>query len=174
MSAEDRKEPGSDGASSEFADPLADYDAPVASCPLEQALIDENVTAMETQPYTAVTSRTSIGEVINILAQNEIACALVTDDEHRRLLGIVTERDILKKVAADYERQSERAVSEIMSSPPAFVYATEPSAAALCVMTLGGYRHVPVLGEHDQVVGIVSPRRVAAFLLDRGSRDEEA
>jgi CBS domain-containing protein len=45
-----------------------------------------------------------------------------------------------------------------------FAYETDSAGAALSVMAVSGFRHVPVLDVDDKIVGIVSPPRVTAFL----------
>ena len=51
-----------------------------------------------------------------------------------------------------------------MTTNPVYVYESDPSAAALSVMAVSGYRHVPILDLHDRIAGIASPQRVTAFL----------
>ena len=58
-------------------------------------------------------------------------------------------------------------VSEVMTPNPVFLYETDSLASALCVMALYGFRHVPVLDLKENIVGIVSPQRVAMFLQEQ-------
>jgi CBS domain-containing protein len=52
-----------------------------------------------------------------------------------------------------------------MTKDPVFVYDTDSSGAALCVMAVAGHRHVPVLDREHRIIGIVTPQRITSFLL---------
>lgn len=74
---------------------------------------------------------------------------------------------MLNKVASKDRRLQGRLVSEVMTPNPVFLYETDSLASALCVMALYGFRHVPVLDLKENIVGIVSPQRVAMFLQEQ-------
>src|SRR5713101_735837 len=75
--------------------------------------------------------------------------------EHDRLVGILTERDILKAVAS--ERANESRVDEWMTKNPEVVGPDDSTDHAAALMVHGGFRHLPVV-ESNRVVGIVSIR----------------
>jgi CBS domain-containing protein len=84
--------------------------------------------------------------------------------EGPRLVGLFSERDVLNKVAENFERTSTLPVSELMTKKIMSVEDSDPAGAALCLMAAFGYRHAPVLGSKGEVVGIVSPQRMLEFL----------
>ena len=90
-----------------------------------------------------------------------MACLLVEEDG--KLLGLFTYREVLDKVALEADLL-DRPVREVMTTHPVYVREDDPIAAALCVMALHGYRHVPILDADEEVLGIVSPQRVTKFL----------
>ena len=55
----------------------------------------------------------------------------------------------------------------MMTEEPVYVYRSDPVAAAICVMAVSGYRHVPVVDPDLRPVGIVSPQRVLDFVARR-------
>lgn len=71
-----------------------------------------------------------------------------------RLVGILTERDVLRAVATDRVALT---VAESMTHAPDTVEPGESSGHAAALMIHGGFRHLPVL-EGESVVGIVSIR----------------
>jgi len=145
-----------------FEDPLKNYDPPSHKDPLERALTEETVAAIESRPFTSVRPDLPIHSALKALAGLEIACLLVSDEG--RLAGVFTERDVLDKVAGRYEQIKDRPVSDVMTPDPVFAYENDSAGAALSVMAVSGFRHVPVLDVDDKIVGIVSPQRVTAFL----------
>lgn len=146
----------------EFVDPLENFDPPEYDDPIQQALVERPVGALQTQPFTSVTPDTTIEAAMKGLVGGDVACLMVAEDD--RLCGVFSDRDVLDKVALEYESVSQKPVSEFMESDPVFVYDTDSSAAALAVMAISGYRHVPVLDLNDRLVGILSPQRITRFL----------
>jgi CBS domain-containing protein len=146
----------------EYSDPLENYEPKLYQDPLERALAEDTVAAIESQPYVAVTPDTAVAEVLKKFVDLNIGCLLVEDAG--KLVGIFSERDALNKVALEYEQVKDKPIREFMSANPIYIYDTDSSAAALSVMAATGYRHVPVVDLGQRLLGIVSPQRVTAFL----------
>jgi CBS domain-containing protein len=150
----------SDGT--EFQDPLENYDPPTFADPLEKALHEQTVAAIQTQPYAGISPDVTVAEAIRRLSADNVACLLIEEDG--QLIGVFSDRDVLNKVALEYDKLNGQPVSRVMNTDPVFVYDTDSSAAALSVMAVSGFRHVPVLNLDKELVGIVSPQRVCRFL----------
>ena len=135
---------------------------PTARDPLEQALAEETVCSIQHEPFVTITPDTSVHEATKKLAGLHVACLLVAENE--RLLGVFSERDVLNNAALEFDEVKDHCTSDVMTSNPVYVHDTDSPAAALSVMAISGYRHVPVLDKSDQLVGVVSPQRVTAFL----------
>ena len=88
--------------------------------------------------------------------------AVVVLDEHERLLGIVTERDVLAAVATG---RVDGPVSEAMTPSPETVEADESAGQAAVLMIHGGFRHLPVV-ESGAVVGMISIRDLVRLTVD--------
>lgn len=88
------------------------------------------------------------------MADRGVGCAVVVEKE--KVAGIVTERDLLKAVAAN-QRVDDTTVEQVMTRE---VVSGEPGwdmLLAVKTMTEGGFRHLLVM-EMDEPVGIVSLR----------------
>jgi CBS domain-containing protein len=129
---------------------------------LEAALAEMPVAEVQTYPLALVSPELSVRSAVSLMADRKIACLIVVEDGELR--GVFTERDVLNKVAENWEEVSQQPVGEVMTDRPVFVYENDSAAAALCVMAAMGYRHVPVVNEEKQVVGVVSPRRALHFV----------
>jgi CBS domain-containing protein len=79
-----------------------------------------------------------------------------------RLVGILTERDVLRAVATGRVGSS---VAEVMTAAPETVDADEPSGQAAALMIHGGFRHLPVV-DGATVVGMVSIRDLVRVTVD--------
>ncbi|MEO8290243.1 MAG: CBS domain-containing protein [Gaiellaceae bacterium] len=80
-----------------------------------------------------------------------------------KLDGILTERDLMKAVAAGYGEDS--VVSEWMTRHPETIDADDSTDHAAALMIHGGFRHLPVL-DGGQVAGIVSIRDLMRVALE--------
>jgi CBS domain-containing protein len=100
----------------------------------------------------------TLGEAAQRMAEQEVGSAVVL--EHGRLIGILTERDLLKAVAGRVH-SSEARVREWMTENP--ITATEETTAeeALATMMEHGFRHLPVV-HGERTTGVVSIRDVMA------------
>ncbi len=133
---------------------------------LESVLAEKTVECITSRPYTSVSPDTCLKMALETLVELDVGCLMI--EESGRLVGVFSEWDVLHRVAgnfSDAELESV-SVSEVMSRDPTYVYESDSVAAVLTVLALCGCRHVPVLAADDTVAGIVSPKRLAAFLHD--------
>ena len=146
----------------EFQDPMKNYDPPSYDDELEQSLGEDEVRSMQTQPFTAVDVSTTIHETLKLMAERDIACVMITEGD--QLAGIFSERDVLNKVANQFDRIKDHAITEVMTAKPLSVYETDCPAKPLNLMAVSGFRHVPILDLDERVVGVLGPRRVTEYL----------
>jgi CBS domain-containing protein len=111
-----------------------------------------------------VVTTDSLEAAAKAMDARRVGAALVLEDG--TLVGILTERDLLRAVAAGAELSSP--VSEWMAGQPETVVPDESLDQAGVLMIHGGFRHLPVL-EGGQVVGIVSIRDLVRVALDDSS-----
>jgi CBS domain-containing protein len=96
----------------------------------------------------------SLAAAVKILADRRIG-ALVIFGAERRVVGIVSERDIVRALAERGERALDEPVGQVMTRKVVTCTSAETIAAIMERMTAGKFRHVPVV-EDDQLIGIVS------------------
>jgi len=125
-------------------------------------VVAHRISAIQSHPFASVSPGITIDQAIAKLVEEQIACLLV--EEGGRLVGVFSDRDVLDKVALEFDHFKNHPVSEVMNRNPVYVYDISSAAAALTVMSVCGYRHVPVVNLEEQLVGIVSPQRVTHFL----------
>ena len=148
-----------------FVDPLENYESPAFDDPIEQALHDEPVTEIRSQPYQCVDAATTVRDAMKLMTGRQISCVLVT--ENGKLAGVFGDRDVLDRVALEYDSVIDQPVSTVMSRDPVYVDRNDKAAKALAVMAVSGYRHVPIVDGKREPVGIVSPQRFSKFLESR-------
>jgi CBS domain-containing protein len=101
----------------------------------------------------------TLGEVAARMTELNVGAVVVKD--FGRLIGILTERDMLKAMA-ERVHTSEARVRQWMTEDPITAAADAEVEDAAQVMLEHGFRHLPVVDEAGGVVGLVSLRRVVA------------
>jgi CBS domain-containing protein len=95
------------------------------------------------------------------MSDRRVGAVVVLDEG--RLVGILTERDILRAVAEGRVEGSN--VADLMTHHPETIEPSESTDVAATLMIHGGFRHLPVV-DAAKVVGIVSIRDLMRVTLD--------
>ena len=103
---------------------------------------------------TSVAPTATIAEVAEVLATHGIGAVLVIDRADQ-LLGIVSERDIMRSLAANGARTLEMTAGQLMTRALQIAHPETTVAEAMRMMTAGRFRHLPVL-DGDRLVGLIS------------------
>jgi CBS domain-containing protein len=99
-------------------------------------------------------------DAVKRMVEANVGSLLVTDGGN--VVGIVTERDYLRRVTLEGRDEKAARVREIMTSPLVYVTPEKSIDECMAVMTDRRVRHMPVVGGGD-VVGIVSIGDVVKF-----------
>jgi IMP dehydrogenase len=117
----------------------------------------------------AIDGAATVLDAVKEMVGGNVGALIVT--EEGRLAGIVTERDYLRRVTVEGRDERTTPVREIMSAP--FVYVSPDATIDECmaIMTERRFRHLPVLGDDRELVGLVSIGDVVKFQSqERGSQ----
>ena len=100
--------------------------------------------------------------------------SLVVIDNNDKPTGIVTERDLVRKVCVNDASSKSMIIQHIMSSPIVTIDSSSPVEAAADVMIQNKVRHLLVVKDNDinQPQGIITPTDFAAYLKDNLNMDE--
>lgn len=111
-----------------------------------------------------VNSSDSVRHVIDTMKKHKIGCVCVAKEE--RLVGIFTERDVLKRIIGSDLNIDRTKVEDVMTPNPEYLYDDDQMAYALNRMHMGGFRHVPLINLKGAPVGVVSVRDIAAHVVN--------
>ncbi|MEO1686490.1 MAG: CBS domain-containing protein, partial [Pseudomonadota bacterium] len=105
----------------------------------------------------------TLGRAVETLRDRGIGALMVTDAAGA-LVGILSERDIVRKLADTPGRTLPQQVREVMTAKVETCSPGEPLVAVLRRMTAGKFRHMPVV-EGERLIGMVTIGDVVTYRL---------
>ena len=104
-----------------------------------------------------VTPRTSIQEAARLMKTEDVgALPVIESDSSRKLVGIITDRDITIRAVADGRDIGSVTVNDVMSKGATTAKASDTVDDVMKVMGREQVRRIPIVDDRDQLVGIVS------------------
>lgn len=152
----------------DFVDQLKRYDGAPPQDELERAMCEGSVADIPQSPLVTVSPIDTIEDAVHRMADLNVGCLLVVEND--RLAGIFTQSDLLLRVIDRYPDIKGMLLRDVMTPDPVFVRNTDIPAKAINLMSVGGFRHIPVLDCDDRVVGLIGPRRVTDYLRNHFAR----
>jgi CBS domain-containing protein len=114
----------------------------------------------------------SLEAAVAMLAKHRVGALLVLGPD-RRVIGILSERDIVRALAERGAAVLTEPLAQSMTRKVVTCSESDTVGAIMERMTTGKFRHVPVI-EQDQLVGIVSIGDVVKHRLHEMEREQEA
>lgn len=121
------------------------------------------------KPPVTVAPEDTVDRAARAITERSVGAAAVVDGA--RVVGVVTERDVMQKVVAANRDPATTSVRDIMSSPAITVGLNISVASAAALMREHHIRHLVVLDEGDTLVGMLALRYVLYDLLDDMERN---
>ncbi|WP_420479644.1 CBS domain-containing protein [Brevundimonas sp. FT23028] len=113
----------------------------------------------------------SVGEACVELDRLRVGALMVCQDD--RVVGVLSERDVVRVVARQGDRGLARPVSEVMTPDVVFAGAGETVGALMARMTDRRIRHLPVLVD-ERLVGVVSIGDVVKCQIAEARREADS
>jgi CBS domain-containing protein len=104
----------------------------------------------------------TVQKIVKIFQKDKKGVVLVYDK--KKLVGILSNRDLLLRVAGITKDLAKIKIKDVMTPNPSYVKPEDPIAVAVNIMALGGHRHVPVLRADGTPVSILLIRDVLVHL----------
>jgi CBS domain-containing protein len=114
------------------------------------------LTRIAKRPAASTRLSATVREVCQSLRDQKVGALAVVDQG--RLVGIISERDIVTRVVAPGHDPQLTLVSEVMTSPVKAVREDISAREALALMHEGRFRHLPLVDRSDRLLGMVSVR----------------
>ncbi|MCA9947342.1 MAG: CBS domain-containing protein, partial [Anaerolineales bacterium] len=145
----------------EYVDEIDREPEPVTA--VQNRLSQDSIAALKPKAPITIDRSASLAKAIRQMNTHGIGCMLVTDAQDR-LVGILTENDLLHRVVGLVDDLETAVVSDYMTPDPIALTADLPIAQALHEMHVHGFRHLPLVDDEHRPEGIVSFRDVVHHL----------
>lgn len=119
----------------------------------------------------SVEAGTRVRDAVALLAERKIGALPVIDGE--RVVGIMSERDIIYCLSSDGAEMLDWPVSRVMTAPAITIESKVSVLAALSQMTKRRIRHLPVI-DGERLIGFVSIGDLVAWRISRIEQEAEA
>jgi CBS domain-containing protein len=120
-------------------------------------------------PPAAVAPDTTVLEAVEVMAEHSVGAVAVV--EKGELRGIFTERDLMLRVVLRHRNPKGTRVSEVMTSPAETITDATREEDALVHMVERHVRHLPIVGTHGELKGMLSLRNLLEHRVDELARE---
>ena len=114
----------------------------------------KNILSVKGSNVVSIEPTATVETAVRTLAQHKIGALLVLGPD-RRIIGILSERDIVRVLAEQGAGALTQPLAQVMTRKVFTCSPSETIGVIMERMTAGKFRHVPVIHQ-DQVVGVVS------------------
>ena len=120
---------------------------------------------MTPSPTCAQASHT-VADAAELMKREDVGLLPVVGDEGTRLIGVLTDRDIVMQVVAAGRDPRTTRVEDAMTSDPLSCRSDEPLETVMELMATHQVRRMPIVDDNGDVVGIVAQADLATRLRD--------
>jgi CBS domain-containing protein len=117
-----------------------------------------------------VSVEASVADAVRTMLELHVGAVAVVDSD-RRVAGIFTERDILRKFALSRRDPESTLVRELMTPAVELATAETGASEALVTMVERHFRHLPVVDNQGRLLGMLSIRNLLQWRIDDLSRE---
>jgi CBS domain-containing protein len=135
---------------------------------ITEDLLVETLDRLKIKKPICVSPNDVVEDVVRGMGERNHGCVLVKEGE--QLVGIFTERDVVRRVVGKVDPKVAR-VREVMTPDPEAVMFHDTLAVALNKMTVGGFRHVPLVDNQHRPVGVVSVKDIVHIIVEHFPRN---
>ncbi|MBI3535780.1 MAG: CBS domain-containing protein [Deltaproteobacteria bacterium] len=124
--------------------------------------VNDLLKAKEQRVYS-ILPQTTLLQVVKTLGQYKVGALLVVDPQGK-LIGIVSERDIVRKAQDGFSTIEKITASEIMTKDIVVGVATDDMSYVMNIMTKNKIRHLPIM-DGSKIIGVITIGDVVKAML---------
>ena len=130
---------------------------------VDEAIFDRPLRDLHFHPALCLQRTAKLSEAVELMKRHSVGAVMVQDGE--TLVGILTERDILRKVIGTGVALQTTPVESYMTPNPEALTLDDEIAHAIYIMHIGGFRHLPLVDDQHRPVGIVSIKDIVEYVV---------
>ena len=149
------------------------FDPPPRASRFDAGVLLEPLRSLPMRRALTLRPSDSVTDAVRMMQAEHRGCVVVTEDgsDASPLLGIFTERDVLLRIVDRGKNPATLPLAAVMTADPEVLPVGGKIAHALNKMSVGGFRHVPVVDEDHRPVFVVSVRDIVEFLVEAFPRE---
>ncbi len=140
---------------------LRTWDVPSTEHPVTENELSLPLSEVQLSKPVVIGADATLGDALDVMAERKTEALVVVGAEG--IVGVFTERDVLKRVAAQGVERS-IPITDVMTHDPVVLREDDSVAVAMNKMGGGGFRHIP-LSRDGEVVAMVTVRDVLKWVL---------
>lgn len=146
---------------------------PPSTGSFDASLLRESLRVLPVRHPLLFSPNHSVSEAMRAMRKEHRGAVLVTEDGSpaSRVIGIFTERDVLFRIVDGGRNPMQLRLAEVMTREPECVPVEANVAWVLNKMSVGGFRHVPVVDREGRPAFVISVRDVVELLVERFPRE---
>jgi CBS domain-containing protein len=136
------------------------------SADVGKAILAAKVSDVEHSPAVALPQDATVAKAIETMRKKKVGAVMVVSKKRpKKLVGIFTERDLLQRVL-DKKGYGRLKLQKVMTANPEHLRARDGLAYALNKMSVGRFRHIPVVDDDLVPKGMLSIRDIIDFVVE--------
>lgn len=135
------------------------------------ALLDEPVEKFARKTLFYVNATSTVSDAVREMKEHQTISVFIKKDN--KIVGIITQKDIIFKVIAEGMNPAEVMVSAVMSSPVLSVKVDDPIRTALDLMSMHDVRRLLVIDKRGLPFGIIVEKHLEGDLIERSMKARE-
>ncbi|MBM4385207.1 MAG: CBS domain-containing protein [Deltaproteobacteria bacterium] len=153
-------------------DPLVEHDEayfdPERPRSFDATLLEAPAGVLQARRAHVLSREDSVTDAVRAMQKEHRGVVVITEDgtDATPVIGIFTERDVLFRIIDGGRNPATLPLEQVMTSEPDCLGEDGTVADVLRMMSVGGFRHVPLVDEQRRPVGVVSVRDVVDLLVE--------
>lgn len=103
----------------------------------------------------------NLQSAIQVMADKNYGCVVVTSE--KKVKGIFTERDLMRRIVAKQLDPTQLTLGDVMTKNPHVAHLNDDVSDSMRRMSQGRFRHLPIVDENDNLVGLLSQGDFVAY-----------
>jgi CBS domain-containing protein len=139
----------------------------------DASLLHEPVSVLRSRQPLVLSMTSTVTEAVRAMQSDHSGCVVITDDGtvDSKVNGIFTERDVLFRIVDRGRNPAQLPLQDVMTTNPETLSVRSAVAYALNKMSVGGFRHIPVVDDEHRPAFVVSVRDVVEYLVEYFPRE---